>query len=129
MKKLIFSVFAILMVFMLAGCGLKGKLFNHTWWNCLIEENVVLNLYFYRSMASGHYHYKDLDGNTGSISFEASPYSVDGDQLTLNLKCNIDGEEVPVLVGTYTAEVKNKKLTITDKNGEVLILERGSRYF
>ena len=60
-----------------------------------------------------------------SPSLTQSPYTIDGDQLTLNLKLN--GE--PVLVGTYTAEVKNKKLTLTDSNGEVLILERGSRYF
>ena len=41
----------------------------------------------------------------------------------------LDGEDIDVLVGTFTAEVKNKKLTLTDKDGEVLTLERGSSYF
>lgn len=125
MKKLIFSVFAILMVFMLAGCGLKGQLFNSTWWNCLIAENAILNLHFDKGIAGGNICYKDIYGNMDSPSLTQSPYTIDGDQLTLNLKLN--GE--PVLVGTYTAEVKNKKLTLTDSDGEVLILERGSRYF
>lgn len=121
MKKLIFSVFAILMVFMLAGCGLKIQLFNSTWWHCLIEENAILNLHFDKGIAGGDISYIDFNGNLDYSDLTESPYTIDGDQLTLNLKLN--GE--PVLVGTYTAEVKNKKLTLTDSNGEVLILERG----
>ena len=51
---------------------------------------------------------------------------MDGNQLTLNVVAwsfNYDGD-IPLFVGTYTAEVKNKKLTLTDKDGESITFDK-----
>ena len=122
-----FSVFAILMVFMLAGCGLKGQLFpfSSSHWIYTGEYlgmNVEIELSFHGDVCNGYmYVYYDFGGYSGSKDFSLSqePYIVDGDQLTLNLTYRSNGEDIPLFVGTYTAEVKNKKLTLTDKDGEL----------
>ena len=132
MKKLIFSVFAILMVLMLAGCGLKGQLYplGSSYWIYTGEYegmDVEILLRFHGDCCNGEltYHY-NVAGYSGSKSFSLSqePYIVDGDQLTLNLTYRSGGEDIPLFVGTYTAEVKNKKLTLTDKNGESITFDK-----
>ncbi len=132
MKKLIFSVFAILMVFMLAGCGLKGKLYplGSSYWIYTGEYlgmNVEIGLNFHSDVCNGHmYVYYDDGEFTETFDIRQEEYFVDGNQLTLNVVAwsfNYDGD-IPLFVGTYTAEVKNKKLTLTDKNGESITFDK-----
>ena len=132
MKKLIFSVFAILMVFMLAGCGLKFQLYplgSSTWIYTgeYLGMNVEIDLNFHSDVCNGHMYVSYDDGEFPEIfDIRQEEYFVDGNQLTLNVVAwsfNYDGD-IPLFVGTYTAEVKNKKLTLTDKDGESITFSR-----
>lgn len=132
MKKIIFSVFAILMVFMLAGCGLKFQLYplgSSTWIYTgeYLGMNVEIDLNFHSDVCNGHMYVSYDDGEFPEIfDIRQEEYFVDGNQLTLNVVAwsfNYDGD-IPLFVGTYTAEVKNKKLTLTDKDGESITFSR-----
>ena len=133
MKKLIFSVFAIFMVLMFAGCGLKGQLYflMATNWSYIGNEDgakFAFNLHFEEDVCDGFIEYY-MDGYTDyieTIHLTQRPYIVDGDQLTLDL--NVENENIPVLVGTYTAEVKGKKLILTDKDGESITFIKGVQH-
>ena len=134
MKKLIFFLLAVFMMVMITSCSLESKL-DGSWINISNEAGIYtrINLRFMNNTSRG-----SVCGGRVSLSesgdfandvfetFELAqePYILDGDQLTLNLGGYINGTYTEFFVGTYTAEIKNKQLTLTDKAGNSITFDK-----
>ncbi|MBQ7904213.1 MAG: hypothetical protein IJ361_00485 [Spirochaetaceae bacterium] len=128
MKKILFSILIVVSVIFFSSCGLKWQLygFNSSSWEMIAYEDdsltVSVYLTFWDEEARMIVTY-DYGGNSTEYSGGGS-YSVDGDQLTLNLRCVCGSfDNVIEINGTYTAEIKDDKLTIKNDK-ESFTLER-----
>lgn len=129
MKKILFSVLIVVSVIFFNSCGLKWQLngFNSSSWEMIAYEDdsltVSVSLTFWDESVTMYVTY-DYDYDVGKQYSGGGPYSVDGDQLTLNLRCVCGSyDNVIEINGTYTAEIKDDKLTIKNDK-ESFTLER-----
>ena len=134
MKKLIFFLLSIFMMVMITSCSLESKL-DGSWINISKEAGIYTRILlrfmnntsrgsvcggFVSLSESGDFN----DDVIATSELTQEPYILDGDQLTLNLDGYINGIYTEFFVGTYTAEVKNKQLTLTDKSGKSITFDK-----
>lgn len=130
MKKILFSILIVVSVIFFSSCGLKWQLygFNSSSWEMIAYEDDSLTVSVYLTFFDEEARMKvTYDYGVTQPSTEYSgggSYSVDGNQLTLNLRCVCGSfDNVIEINGTYTAEIKDDKLTIKNDK-ESFTLER-----